>query len=68
MLSLKFNNVYINDYDAIVGPNEIKGNTKNIKNVISDFYYDEKTFELAQMKKPLNLLKLKWREMLYIIS
>ena len=56
MLSLKFNNVYINDYDAIVGPNEIKGNTKNIKNVISDFYYDEKTFELAQIKMERNVI------------
>ena len=50
MLSLKFNDVYINDFDAIVGPNEKKGNLKKIKKVINDFYYNESTFELCQIK------------------
>ena len=57
MLSLKFNNVYISDYDAIVGPNEKKGNLKNIKKVISDFYYKEKSFELAQIKMQKDIMK-----------
>lgn len=56
MLSLKFNNVYISDYDAIVGPNEKKGNLKNIKKVISDFYYKEKSFELAQIKMQKDII------------
>ncbi len=50
MLSFNFKNIYIADYDAIVGPNEKKGHLKKIKNVINDFYYDEKSFELAQIK------------------
>lgn len=50
MLSLSFDNVYINDYDAIVGKNEKNGKIKKAKNVINDFYYGEKTFELAQIK------------------
>ena len=50
MLSLSFNNVYISDFDAIVGPNEKKGNIKKIKRYIKDFYYGEKTFELCQIK------------------
>ena len=50
MLSLTFNDVYINDFDAVVGPNEKKGNIKKIKKVIDDFYYKENTFELCQIK------------------
>ena len=50
MLSLTFNNVYINNFDAIVGPNEKKGNVKKIKKSISEFYYGESTFEKCQIK------------------
>ena len=56
MLSIKFNNVYINDYEAIVGPNEIKGNIKDIKNSINNFYYNENTFEKAQVKMQRNAI------------
>ena len=56
MLSLKFNNVYISDYDAIVGPNEKTGNIKKINNVINDFYYNEKSFELSQIKMQREVL------------
>lgn len=50
MLSICFNNVFINDYDAIVGPNEKKGNLSKIKKVINDYYYGESSFELSQIK------------------
>ena len=56
MLSLKFNNVYINDYEAVVGPNEKKGNIKKVGNVINDFYYNEKSFELAQIRMQREVL------------
>jgi len=50
MLSLKFNNVYINDYYSIVGKNEKEGNITKYNEYIDDYYYGEKTFELAQIK------------------
>lgn len=50
MLSLKFNNVYINDYYSIVGKNEKNGNISKYNLDIKDYYYNEKTFELAQIK------------------
>ena len=49
MVSIKFDNVYINDFESIVGKEEIKGNLTNIKNVIKDFYNGEKTFETSQI-------------------
>ena len=56
MLSLSFENVFINDFDAIVGPNEKKGNLKNIKHVINDFYYKESSFEQCQIKMQKEVL------------
>lgn len=49
MLSLKFNNVYINDFECIVGKNEKDGNIKNVE-CINNYYHGEKTFELSQIK------------------
>lgn len=50
MLSLKFNNVYINDFCSVVGSNEKNGNLSGVNNVIDDYYNGEKTFELSQIK------------------
>lgn len=50
MLSLNLNNIYINDFECIVGKNEKNGNLKKGLTSINDFYYGEKTFELSQMK------------------
>jgi len=50
VLSLSFNNVFINDFDAIVGPNEKKGNIKKVKKSINEFYYCESSFEKCQIK------------------
>jgi stage V sporulation protein AD len=50
LLSIKFNNVYINDYYSIVGKNEKEGNITKYNGFIKDFYYGEKSFELAQIK------------------
>ena len=50
MLSLKFNSVYINDFDAVVGKNEKEGYLNKVKNVIKDYYNGEKSFELSQVK------------------
>lgn len=50
MLSLKFDNIYINDYKTITSSNEKNGNLKKIDGVIDNYYYGEKTFEQAQIK------------------
>ena len=47
MISIEFKNVYINYFDAIVGPNEKNGNIKGKIKVVDDFYYSNKTFEQA---------------------
>lgn len=50
MLSINFKNVYINSFNAIIGPNELKGNITGVKNSIKDFYNESKTFEQGQIK------------------
>ncbi len=50
MASKKFNNVYIKDNVAIVGPLEKEGLLKNYDLAIDDYYYGEKTFEQAEIK------------------
>ena len=50
MLSLRFHNVYINDYCSTVGKNEKYGNVNGDLKLINDFYNNEKTFEQAQIK------------------
>ena len=50
MASLKFNNVYIKDYYAIVGPKEKESNLKKFQQSIDDYYFGEKTFEKAEIK------------------
>jgi len=48
--SKKFNNVYIKDNFAIVGPLEKAGLLKNYDFAMDDYYYGEKTFEQAEIK------------------
>ena len=50
MASLKFNNVYINKYYSIAGPKEKLGKIKNYDLTIDDYYFQEKTFEQAEIK------------------
>ena len=56
MLSLKFNNVYINDYSCVVGENEYKGHLSNVDEIIDNFYYGEKSFESSQIKMEENVI------------
>lgn len=48
MASIKFKNVYLNDYKTIVGPME--AHLKRSDFVMNDYYYNEKTFEKAEVK------------------
>ena len=50
MASLKINNVYINDYYSLIGKNESLSCLKKYDDVIDDYYFKEKTFELAEVK------------------
>lgn len=50
MVTLKFNNSYINDWYSIGGIDEEKGNIKNANKYLSDLYYGEKTHEAAEIK------------------
>lgn len=50
MVTLKYNNVYINNWFSICGPKEAEGNIKQINMVLKDLYYGEKSFELAEIK------------------
>lgn len=50
MANVKFDNVYLKDYYTIVGPLEATGKLKKYDMKIDDYYYGEKTFELAEIK------------------
>lgn len=50
MASIKYNNVYINDYVTLIGPLEYNGKLKKFDIKMDDYYYGEKTFELAEIK------------------
>ena len=50
MPSIVFNNVFLKDYYSIAGPKEAKGNIKNYDFVLSDYYFDESTYEKAEGK------------------
>ena len=60
MANLNFNNVYIKDYFTIVGPKEKDSKLTNYNLKFDDYYFEEKTFELAEIKMQrlviLNLL------------
>lgn len=49
MASFKYNNVYIKDYETIVGPYEKKGNI-SFPHTADDFYFKEKNIEDAEIK------------------
>ena len=49
MSSFKYNNVYIKDYESIVGPKEKESKIK-FKNTIKDYYFEEKNIEDAEIK------------------
>lgn len=50
MASLKFENVYIKDYYSVAGPMEKMGQIRKFDMVLDDYYFDEKTFEKAEIK------------------
>ena len=50
MGSIKFKNVYLNDYFTIVGPLEKESHLKKVDLVMDDYYLGEKTFEQAEVK------------------
>lgn len=49
MSSFKFDNVYIKDYETIVGPKEKESNIDFLKS-IDDFYFGEESIEDAEIK------------------
>lgn len=49
MSSFKYNNVYIKDYETIVGPKESEGNIE-FSNTIEDYYFNEEKIEDAEIK------------------
>ena len=50
MASLKFNNVYIQDWLTLTGPLESNSKLKKLDLKMDDYYYGEKTFEKAEVK------------------
>ena len=50
MSNLIFENVYIKDYYTVVGPKEEKSKLKKFNQSFNDYYYGEKSFELAEIK------------------
>jgi len=50
MASLKFNNIYLNDWLTIAGPLEKDSRLKKIDLQMNDYYMGEKTFEQAEAK------------------
>ena len=53
-----FKDVYINDWFSIVGPIEQKSNLKNYNLSMNDYYYNEKTFEKAEVKMQNTVLNV----------
>lgn len=50
MASTKYKNVYLNDYYTVVGPLEKESRLRNYDEALDDYYFQEKTFELAEIK------------------
>ena len=50
MASLKFNNIYLNDYLTISGPLESDSKLKKVEIKMDDYYFGEETFEKAEAK------------------
>ena len=56
MVTLKYNNVFINNWFSVCGEDEANGNTKNVNMVLKDLYYGEKTLEEAEIKMQKTVL------------
>lgn len=56
MVTLKYNNAYINDWFSIASPDEEQGFIKNADMYIKDYYYGEKTAEKAEIKMQKTVL------------
>lgn len=56
MVTIKYNNVYINNWFSVCGEDEANGNIKNINMVLKDLYYGEKTLEEAEIKMQKTVL------------
>lgn len=50
MASVKYKNIYLNDYYTIVGPMEKESKLRNYDIALEDYYYKENTFEQAEIK------------------
>lgn len=50
MASIKFNNVYLKDWETLTGPLESNSKLKQIGLKMNDYYFGEKTFEQAEIK------------------
>ena len=50
MPSIRFNNEYINSFYSLAGPKERLGKIKNYDLTFDDYYFNEKTFEQAEVK------------------
>ena len=57
MPSLKFNNVYINDFYSVAGPMEKVGQIRKFDKTLDDYYFGEKTFELAEIKMQKSVIE-----------
>lgn len=56
MSSYIFKSVYIKDYYTVAGPLEKEGKLKGINETFNDFYFGEKTFEMAEIKMQKNVV------------
>ncbi len=56
MVTIKYNNVYINNWFSVCGEDEANGNIKNVNMVLKDLYYGEKTLEEAEIKMQKTVL------------
>ena len=55
MASKQFKNIYLNDFITLVGPLEKESHLKKYNLIMDDYYYGEKTFEQAEIKKQNSL-------------
>lgn len=56
MVTIKYNNVFINNWFSVCGEDEANGNIKNVNMVLKDLYYGEKTLEEAEIKMQKTVL------------
>ena len=56
MVTIKYNNVFINNWFTVCGQDEANGNIKKVNMILKDMYYGEKTFEEAEIKMQKTVL------------